>query len=164
MPTACYPKGAEPKRAWALAERRARTISPAATIPVITIRMTTRNGRLAAGVGRRRNLGLPGTLASRRMSGELREQRHLERDNGIGRDAAPASGPPRIPGVAAAIERRAVGLAPDQVGDPRRAHRHPEIVAIGEGVPVHVLVRRARGEVREPDPCAPRRPTVLGLR
>src|SRR6266516_8037062 len=58
-----------------------------------------------------------------------------------------ASGSLRVPGVAAAVEGGAVGLAPDGVGDPGRADGDPEVVAVGEGVSGGALIRRAGAEV-----------------
>src|SRR5215831_8829185 len=72
------------------------------------------------------------------------------------------SGAPRVPGVAAAVDGRAVGLAPDGVGDPGGADGDPEVVAVGEGIPGRALIRRAGGAVREPDLAGPACPAVGG--
>src|SRR5712691_3714915 len=45
--------------------------------------------------------------------------------------AEAASGSLRVPGVAAAVDGGAVGLAPDGVGDPGGADGDPEVVAVG---------------------------------
>src|SRR6266568_4898638 len=58
-----------------------------------------------------------------------------------------ASGSLRVPGVAAAVDGGAVGLAPDGVGDPGRVDGDAEVVAVGEGVTSGALVRRAGGQV-----------------
>src|SRR5215467_1016844 len=61
----------------------------------------------------------------------------------------PGSGSVGVPGVAAAVDGGAVGLAPDGVGDSGRADSDAEVVAVGEGVPGRALVRRAGGAVGE---------------
>src|SRR6266851_1599036 len=68
----------------------------------------------------------------------------------------------RVPGVAAAVDRGAVGLAPDGVGDPGRADGDPEVVAVGEGIPGGALVRRAGGAAGELDLAWPAGPAVGG--
>src|SRR6266702_1929645 len=75
-----------------------------------------------------------------------------------------ASGSVRVPDVPAAVDGGAVGLAPDGVGDPGRAYRDPEVVAIRERVPGRALVRRAGGEVRELHLARPAIPPVVGCR
>src|SRR5215470_15874357 len=64
--------------------------------------------------------------------------------------AGSGSGSFGVPGVAAAVDGGAVGLAPDGVGDPGRADGDPEVVAVGEGVPGRALVRCAGGAVGQP--------------
>src|SRR6266851_9604885 len=75
-----------------------------------------------------------------------------------------ASEPLRVPGVAAAVDGGAVGLAPDGVGDPGRAYGDAEVVAVGEGVPGRALVRRAGGEVGELRLARPAGAAVGGCR
>src|SRR5437867_9260996 len=83
-------------------------------------------------------------------------------------DVAPVRCPPsvaaRVPGVAAAVERRSVGLAPDDVVDARRADRKTEVVAVREGIAGRRLVRRAGPQVRETDLAAPGTSAVRGPR
>ena len=67
----------------------------------------------------------------------------------------------RVPDVATAIERRAVCFTPDHVGHPRRAHRDPKVITVGEGVSVRTLVRSSEPEVREPNVRPRHRPAIL---
>src|SRR5579864_7253271 len=73
-----------------------------------------------------------------------------------------SSGSLGVPGVAAAVDGRAVGLAPDGVSDPGRADGDPEVVAVGEGVPGRALVRRAGGAVGQFHLARPAGPAVGG--
>src|SRR5215469_7433720 len=77
-----------------------------------------------------------------------------------GRDGL--SGALRVPGVAAAVDGGAVGLAPDGVSDPGGADGDPEVVAVGKGVSGGALVRRAGGAVGELDLAGPACPAVGG--
>src|SRR5262249_36140729 len=68
------------------------------------------------------------------------------------------SGAVGVPGVAAAVDGGAVGLAPDGVGDPGRADGDAEVVAVRESVPGRALVGRAGsavGELHLAGPAAP---------
>src|SRR5215471_9643848 len=72
------------------------------------------------------------------------------------------SGALRVPGVAAAVDGRAVSLAPDGVRDPGGTHGDPEVVAVGEGIPGGALIRRAGGAVGQFDLAGPAGPTIGG--
>src|SRR5215472_4447634 len=76
--------------------------------------------------------------------------------------AGSGSGSLGVPGVAAAVDGGAIGLAPDGVGDPGRADGDPEVVAVGEGGPGGALVRCAGGAIGEPDLAGPAGSAVGG--